>query len=182
MHFFAVQAIRHARRNLGFPVVRLVHRLVLRLAFNLAVALGQREPVIDVARNLERWVDAAVIRTYSQQALQAFATAAPRLHVVNALTNEEHPCQAIADVLTLQENQAADFTAIAFTSTGDTADLAVSWSVTSGSITDTSSSSGQHRGRFRAGADTGKVKVVAFRWSVDKQLRDAVIDFAGDGA
>jgi hypothetical protein len=64
-------------------------------------------------------------------------------------------------LLTLQENQAADFTAIAFTSTGDTADLAVSWSVTSGSITDTSSSSGQHRGRFRAGADTGKVKVVA---------------------
>jgi ornithine carbamoyltransferase len=73
------------------------------VALQADVALGQREPVIDVARNLERWVDAAVIRTYSQQVLQAFATAAPRLHVVNALTNEEHPCQAIADVLTLQE-------------------------------------------------------------------------------
>jgi len=64
-------------------------------------------------------------------------------------------------ILVLQQNQSADFTAIAFTSTGDTADLAVSWSVTSGSITDTSSSSGRHRGRYRAGADTGKVKVVA---------------------
>ena len=73
------------------------------VALQADVALGQREPAIDVARNLERWVDAAVIRTFSQQVLQAFAGAAPRLHVVNALTNEEHPCQAIADVLTLQE-------------------------------------------------------------------------------
>src|ERR1700737_2019464 len=67
------------------------------------VALGQREPVGDVARNLERWVDAVVIRTFSQHILQAFAAAAKRLHVVNALTDQEHPCQAIADFLTLQE-------------------------------------------------------------------------------
>ena len=58
----------------------------------------------DVARNLERWIDAAVIRTFSQQVLQDFATAARRLHVVNALTDHEHPCQAIADFLTLQEH------------------------------------------------------------------------------
>jgi ornithine carbamoyltransferase len=56
-----------------------------------------------VARNLERWVDAVVIRTFSQRTLQEFAQAAARLHVVNALTDEEHPCQAIADFLTLQE-------------------------------------------------------------------------------
>jgi ornithine carbamoyltransferase len=68
------------------------------------VALGKREPVSDVARNLERWVDAVVIRTFSQRVLQEFAAAAPRLHVVNALTDEEHPCQAIADFLTLQEH------------------------------------------------------------------------------
>src|SRR5438128_5754129 len=67
------------------------------------VALGRREPVGDVARNLERWVDGVVIRTFSQQVLQEFAAAARRLHVVNALTDEEHPCQAIADFLTLQE-------------------------------------------------------------------------------
>jgi ornithine carbamoyltransferase len=67
------------------------------------VALGMREPVADVARNLERWVDAVVIRTFSQQVLKTFAAAAPRLHVVNALTDEEHPCQAIADFLTLRE-------------------------------------------------------------------------------
>ena len=68
------------------------------------VALGCREPVADVARNLERWVDAIVVRTFSQAILQEFAAAAARLHVVNALTDQEHPCQAIADFLTLQEH------------------------------------------------------------------------------
>ncbi len=68
------------------------------------VALGQREPVADVARNLERWIDAVVIRTFSQRLLVDFAAAARCLHVVNALTDEEHPCQAIADFLTLQEH------------------------------------------------------------------------------
>jgi len=67
------------------------------------VALGKREPVADVARNLERWVDAVVIRTFSQTALGEFAAAARRLHVINALTDDQHPCQAIADFLTLQE-------------------------------------------------------------------------------
>ena len=67
------------------------------------VALGRREPVEDVARNLERWVDGVVIRTFSQAVLEAFAAAACRLHVINALTDEEHPCQAIADFVTLRE-------------------------------------------------------------------------------
>jgi ornithine carbamoyltransferase len=66
-------------------------------------ALGGREPAGDVARNLERWVDAVVIRTFSQQLLQEFAGATKRLHVINALTDEEHPCQAVADCLTLRE-------------------------------------------------------------------------------
>jgi ornithine carbamoyltransferase len=67
------------------------------------VALGVREAVADVARNLERWVAAVVIRTFHQERLQAFATAAPKLHVINALTDQEHPCQAMADIFTLQE-------------------------------------------------------------------------------
>jgi ornithine carbamoyltransferase len=65
--------------------------------------LGARETVADVARNLERWVACAVVRTFAQDRLAAFAAAAPRLHVINALTDEEHPCQALADVLTLHE-------------------------------------------------------------------------------
>ena len=67
------------------------------------VALGGRETIKDVARNLERWVFGAVVRTYEQARLHAFAAAAPRLRVVNALTNEEHPCQALADCLTMIE-------------------------------------------------------------------------------
>jgi ornithine carbamoyltransferase len=73
------------------------------VALQADVALGRREAVVDVARNLERWVDAVIIRTFSQHVLQEFAAAARRLHVINALTDQEHPCQAIADVLTLQE-------------------------------------------------------------------------------
>ena len=74
------------------------------VALQADVALGRREQVADVARNLERWVAAVIIRTFSQQVLQDFAAAATRLHVINALTDQEHPCQAIADFLTLQEH------------------------------------------------------------------------------
>ncbi|MBM3820420.1 MAG: ornithine carbamoyltransferase [Acidimicrobiia bacterium] len=66
-------------------------------------ASGERERLDDVARNLERWVHALVIRTYAQEKAALMAAAAPRLHVINALSDSEHPCQALADVLTLQE-------------------------------------------------------------------------------
>ena len=67
------------------------------------VALGGRETIEDVARNLERWVFGAVVRTFAQQRLARFAAAAPGLRLVNALTDEEHPCQALADCQTLLE-------------------------------------------------------------------------------
>ena len=64
---------------------------------------ADREPINDVARNLERWVDAVVIRTFAQERLMQIAEVTPRLHLINALTNEEHPCQALADMQTLAE-------------------------------------------------------------------------------
>src|SRR6185436_992107 len=64
-------------------------------------------------------------------------------------------------VVTLQQYQDADFTAIGFTSTGDTANASISWSVTSGSMTDTVTTSGKHHGHYKAGSDTGNVRVVA---------------------
>jgi ornithine carbamoyltransferase len=67
------------------------------------VALGGRETIEDVARNLERWVFGVVVRTFAQERLERFAAAAPGLRVVNALTDEEHPCQALADCQTLVE-------------------------------------------------------------------------------
>src|SRR3954463_11062325 len=74
------------------------------IALQSDAALGQREEVRDVARNLERWVHAVVIRTFSQRLLEQFAAATRRLSVINALTDEQHPCQAVADFLTLQEH------------------------------------------------------------------------------
>ena len=66
-------------------------------------ALGHRESLADVGRSLERWVEGAVVRTYEQVRLVDLATATRTLRVVNALSNEEHPCQALADCLTLKE-------------------------------------------------------------------------------
>ena len=67
-------------------------------------ALGKREAVADVARNLERWVAAAIIRTFKQEHLVEAARATPRLRIINALSDTEHPCQALADMMTLREH------------------------------------------------------------------------------
>jgi ornithine carbamoyltransferase len=89
------------------------------------VSLGSRETVEDVARNLERWVHGAVVRTFAQARLQRLANAATRLHVVNALTDEEHPCQALADVLTLRE-RLGDLTGRTLAFVGDGNNVATS--------------------------------------------------------
>ena len=68
---------------------------------------GGREPLADIARNLERWVKALVIRTYEHANVTTLAAAAPMLHVINALSDQEHPCQALADMLTLRERWGA---------------------------------------------------------------------------
>jgi ornithine carbamoyltransferase len=64
---------------------------------------ADREPIHDVVRNLERWVDAVVIRTFGQDRLVQIGETTKDLHVINALTDEEHPCQALADIQTLRE-------------------------------------------------------------------------------
>ena len=95
------------------------------VALQADVALGRREPVTDVARNLERWVHAVVIRTFSQVTLQEFAAAANRLHVINALTNEQHPCQALADFITLRE-RLGSLTGLTLAFVGDGNNIATS--------------------------------------------------------
>ena len=64
--------------------------------------VGRGEPVADTARVLSRYVDALAIRTFAQQELAEYAHWAS-IPVINALTDLEHPCQALADFLTLQE-------------------------------------------------------------------------------
>lgn len=68
------------------------------------VGLGQREPVKDVARVLSRYVAAIVARTYAHEALVELAAAAD-IPVINALSDDEHPCQALADLLTIRETK-----------------------------------------------------------------------------
>jgi ornithine carbamoyltransferase len=65
--------------------------------------LGEREAIADVARNVERWVDIIVLRTYAHDTITEMA-ANSRVPVVNALSDFEHPCQALADFMTLQEH------------------------------------------------------------------------------
>jgi ornithine carbamoyltransferase len=67
------------------------------------IGLGQREPVADVARNLERWVDGIAARTFRHQTVVDLAAHA-KVPVINALSDHEHPCQALADMLTLLEH------------------------------------------------------------------------------
>jgi ornithine carbamoyltransferase len=64
--------------------------------------IDARETLSDVAHNLERWVDLIVLRTFSQQTIDGMARHAS-VPVINALSDLEHPCQALADYLTLVE-------------------------------------------------------------------------------
>jgi ornithine carbamoyltransferase len=64
--------------------------------------LGRGEPIADTARVLSSFVEAIVVRTFAQADLEEMATAAD-VPVINALTDEHHPCQALADLLTLLE-------------------------------------------------------------------------------
>jgi ornithine carbamoyltransferase len=64
--------------------------------------LGQREPVRDIARNLERWVQGIIARVFAQKTLDDLAKNA-NVPVINALSDKYHPCQALADLFTLEE-------------------------------------------------------------------------------
>jgi ornithine carbamoyltransferase len=86
-----------------------------RLTFELAIQqlgggsvtqvgpIAEREPVKDVARNLERWVNGLVARTFGQETVDGLAEWA-KIPVVNALSDLYHPCQILADVQTLEEH------------------------------------------------------------------------------
>lgn len=64
--------------------------------------LGAREPIPDVAKCLERWVHGIVARVFAQESLDELA-AHSRVPVINALSDQFHPCQALADYFTLEE-------------------------------------------------------------------------------
>lgn len=85
-----------------------------RLTFELAIKqlggdcvvstgpIGDREPLKDVARNLDRWTNGIVSRTFTQQTVDELAQWSS-VPVINALSDQFHPCQALADMLTIKE-------------------------------------------------------------------------------
>src|SRR5687768_7322730 len=81
------------------------------------IGLGTRESVPDVARNLSRWVDGIVARVYSHASVEAMAEHAT-IPVVNALSDLDHPCQALADYFTLWE-RGVDFSRMRLAWIGD---------------------------------------------------------------
>jgi ornithine carbamoyltransferase len=95
--------------------------------------LGEREPIKDVARVLSRYVDIVAIRTFGQSIVDEFAgySAIP---VINALTNDEHPCQALADALTLREHLGGDVRGRVLAFVGDGNNVSSSLAVTAASL------------------------------------------------
>ncbi|MCS7257845.1 MAG: ornithine carbamoyltransferase, partial [candidate division WOR-3 bacterium] len=68
------------------------------------IGLGKREAISDIARNLSRWVNGIIARTYAHKTLLELAQYST-ISVINALSDLEHPCQALADFLTIYEKR-----------------------------------------------------------------------------
>jgi ornithine carbamoyltransferase len=81
------------------------------------IQLGTRENVLDVGKNLERWVDGIMIRTFAHQIVLELAQGS-NIPVINGLTDLLHPCQALADFLTLKEKKGS-FADLKLTYIGD---------------------------------------------------------------
>src|SRR3954449_1742463 len=85
---------------------RLTFELAIKQLGGDAVAsvgrIGDREPLQDIARNLDRWTHAIVARTFKQETIDALAQWSS-VPVINALSDKYHPCQALADMQTLRE-------------------------------------------------------------------------------
>lgn len=88
--------------------------------------LGRRESVPDVARNLERWVDGIMARTYRHAHAVELARCA-RIPVINALTDLLHPCQILADVQALREHKGRDLGSLKVAFVGDGNNVFHSW-------------------------------------------------------
>jgi ornithine carbamoyltransferase len=80
--------------------------------------LGRGETVADTARVLSRYLSAMVIRTYAHRSVEEFASHA-KIPVINALTDLHHPCQALADMLTIQEHKGGFGVKIAYIGDGN---------------------------------------------------------------
>jgi ornithine carbamoyltransferase len=97
------------------------------------IGIGERESAKDVARNMSRWVDLIMIRTFSHDTCLELAREAS-VPVINALTDKLHPCQLLADLQTLQERFGRDLKKLRIAFVGDGFNLAQSWIEAAGLI------------------------------------------------
>jgi ornithine carbamoyltransferase len=97
------------------------------------IQLGRGEPIKDTARVLGRMVHGAVIRTFAQTDVEEFAQFS-RIPTINALTDQEHPCQILADIFTFQEKRGSiKGKAVAFIGDG-ACNVPVSWIFAAGKM------------------------------------------------
>lgn len=137
------QAPRDYGRALDGKAIALLFEkpsLRTRLTFELAIRqlggesvfvegpLGGREPLKDVARNLDRWVNGIVARVFAQETVEELAQWAS-VPVINALSDLYHPCQALADVQTIRE-RFGDLRGLKLTFLGDGNNVAQSLMIT----------------------------------------------------
>jgi ornithine carbamoyltransferase len=90
------------------------------------IQLGRGEPIRDTARVLSRYVDGIMIRTFAQDMVEELASFAS-VPVINGLTDLLHPCQIMADVMTIQENFGQDLRPRRIAWVGDGNNMANSW-------------------------------------------------------
>jgi ornithine carbamoyltransferase len=90
------------------------------------IQLGRGEPIRDMARVLSRYVDGIMIRTFAQETLDELARYAT-VPIINGLTDLLHPCQVMADVMTIQESLGRDLRARKVAWIGDGNNMANSW-------------------------------------------------------
>ncbi|MBI1320311.1 MAG: ornithine carbamoyltransferase [Candidatus Hydrogenedens sp.] len=96
-------------------------------AIYFQTSLGERETVADMARNLDRWVDCVVARTFKHEHVVELAEYCDHAPVVNGLTDFNHPCQILADVQALREHRGKDFTGFKLAFVGDGNNVFNSW-------------------------------------------------------
>lgn len=101
-------------------------------AINLEGRLGERESVADVARNLDRWLDGIMARVFHHSTLEQLAKHA-KIPIINGLSDLEHPCQALADFLTIKEAK-GEFTKIKLAFIGDGNNVANSLALTAAKL------------------------------------------------
>ena len=93
------------------------------------VGLGTRESVADVSRVVSRMADLAIVRTFAQDTLEEFASVSS-IPVINALTDAEHPCQALADLLAIYEHRGKlDGARVAFIGDGNNTAASLAFAV-----------------------------------------------------